>query len=423
MSSSQEESDRTTAVALRIPSELAEKIESLLRDFAEESELDMALVVDRSGAMIAGITAEEIVSTETLSALVAAATGAVNALAAELGESGSIESLHRGRDRSLYLREVEGRYILTGVAEAAIPAGIVREEAVRIEEELASHLREIETASTLPGAEEGKRVLRSLPRSPEPEHGKAEPREEEEPREWSAVNDWQGEESEPVTLKPSRPQELDTELDTGIPGETTLLEGLAFEHMDNLTDPGPGEDRETLEYTPEPAEEGGEEQGVAGAFENAETASIFELDEDAGAFGLENEEEPVPGVSGALPEEGAGGDGVEPETSTQAEGPVEPEAETGEALPPPVLVSPIVVDSPFEVEEEEAVEEIVEDEEDEEDEEVKLAIQPGPAILPPSVETPPSSGTGRRDQAQPDENSGNGPSRRKSGPRYSFDLG
>jgi hypothetical protein len=88
------EADFTAALPLDISEETASRSDDLLREFAEEAGLDTALIVDRSGALVAGISAEAEVTVEVISALVAGASGAMRALVAQLGESGAMESLH-----------------------------------------------------------------------------------------------------------------------------------------------------------------------------------------------------------------------------------------------------------------------------------------------------------------------------------------
>lgn len=124
------------AQPLEISSEIAAKADDLLRRFAEEAGLETALVVDRSGALVAGISSEAEVTIDVISALVAGASGAMRALVKELGETGNIESLHQGGDRLLYLREMINRFILVGVSDCSTPAGIVREEASKVSDAL-----------------------------------------------------------------------------------------------------------------------------------------------------------------------------------------------------------------------------------------------------------------------------------------------
>ncbi|MEC5125577.1 roadblock/LC7 domain-containing protein [Verrucomicrobiales bacterium BCK34] len=128
---------------LEISSEIAAKADDLLRRFAEEAGLETALVVDRSGALVAGISSEAEVTIDVISALVAGASGAMRALVKELGETGNIESLHQGGDRLLYLREMINRFILVGVSDCSTPAGIVREEASKVSDALQELLADI----------------------------------------------------------------------------------------------------------------------------------------------------------------------------------------------------------------------------------------------------------------------------------------
>jgi len=126
------EKDISPHQPLEISSEIAAKADDLLRNFAEEAGLETALIVDRSGALVAGISSEAGVTIDVISALVAGASGAMRALVKELGETGNIESLHQGDDRLLYLREMINRFILVGVSDCTTPAGVVREEASKV---------------------------------------------------------------------------------------------------------------------------------------------------------------------------------------------------------------------------------------------------------------------------------------------------
>ena len=108
----QNEVDHSPAVPLEITAELAAQVDEQLRDFAEDAELETALVVDQSGAVVSGISSEEEVTIEVISALVAGASGAMRALVSELGETGGIESFHQGENRVVYLSEIVHRFVL-----------------------------------------------------------------------------------------------------------------------------------------------------------------------------------------------------------------------------------------------------------------------------------------------------------------------
>lgn len=125
-----------------VSAEAADRAEELLRDFAADAELDLAVIVDRSGGMVAGVASRPDVDVDTVGALVAGAFGAMRSLARELGESSITESVHHGDKDTIYLREIGLRYILLGVAELALPAGIVREKAAQIAGPLSALLTE-----------------------------------------------------------------------------------------------------------------------------------------------------------------------------------------------------------------------------------------------------------------------------------------
>lgn len=126
----------STAIPLEIDEETAARADDILREFAEEAGLETALIVDRSGALVSGISAEEEVSVEIISALVAGASGAMRALVLRLGETGTIESFHLGGNRLVYLKEIVNRFILVAVADSSRPAGAVRQKALAIEPRL-----------------------------------------------------------------------------------------------------------------------------------------------------------------------------------------------------------------------------------------------------------------------------------------------
>ncbi len=138
-----EPGDYTAAMPLEIGEETAARTDDLLREFAEDAGLDTALVVDRSGALVAGISAEAEVTVEVISALVAGASGAMRALVAQLGETGTLESLHLGGNRLIYLKETVHRFVLVAVATASRPAGLVRQKALAIEGRLVELLRDV----------------------------------------------------------------------------------------------------------------------------------------------------------------------------------------------------------------------------------------------------------------------------------------
>jgi len=137
-----DDGDFTPAVPLEVGPEIASQADELLRDFAEDAGLETALVVDRGGALVAGVSEAE-VTVEVISALVAGASGAMRALVRELGESGEIESFHQGGDRVVYLRELIDRFTLVGVSSSPLPLGIVREKANQLREPMAELLRDV----------------------------------------------------------------------------------------------------------------------------------------------------------------------------------------------------------------------------------------------------------------------------------------
>ena len=128
--------DQTAASNFEITADLAEAAEEILEDFAQDAELDVAVIVEESGALIAGISADDNIDVHTVAALVAGNIGATRALGKVVGETGTVETINQGTDKITYLRELNDRFVLVGIAESILPAGIIREKASQISEEL-----------------------------------------------------------------------------------------------------------------------------------------------------------------------------------------------------------------------------------------------------------------------------------------------
>ncbi|MDF1754603.1 MAG: roadblock/LC7 domain-containing protein [Verrucomicrobiales bacterium] len=196
---SNRKSDRTAAVTLEVPSGVADDIEAVLRGYAEEAELDTSLVVDHSGFLIAGISSLPDVDVDTIGALVAGASGATEGLTGALGEEGRVESLHLGEDRLLYLKEIGERFILVGVSDSNVPAGILRDQANLIEAPLLKLLEKVKAVPMSLTKKKAFAPIESNEVKPPPPKSlrQAEPAPEPEP---------EVAEKEPAPVEPPRPQ-------------------------------------------------------------------------------------------------------------------------------------------------------------------------------------------------------------------------
>lgn len=134
MNASQEPSDDWI---VEVSAEIADRAEEILREFATDAELDLALIVDIGGGLVAGVATRPDVHVDTIGALVAGAFGAMRVLAGELGESKLVESVHHGARDVIHLRDIDGQFILLGLTERALPAGLIREKAAQISARLA----------------------------------------------------------------------------------------------------------------------------------------------------------------------------------------------------------------------------------------------------------------------------------------------
>ncbi len=135
--------DHSTAMPLEIDEQTAVAADDRLREFAQDADLDISLIVDRSGALVAGIASDANLPVDVISALVAGANGAMRALNSQVGGNGSMESLHFGGNRLIYLREVAERFVLVAVAESTHPAGLIREKALSLDSVLSDLLAKV----------------------------------------------------------------------------------------------------------------------------------------------------------------------------------------------------------------------------------------------------------------------------------------
>ncbi len=119
-----------------VSAETAEQLEDKLKAFAADLGLDTALIVDPDGAFVAGISVHQGFMPDVISALVASVEAAVRALVAEVDDSGEFESIHHGDSRFLYIRELRKKFLLVAISKNNVPAGLVRERALQVNQEL-----------------------------------------------------------------------------------------------------------------------------------------------------------------------------------------------------------------------------------------------------------------------------------------------
>lgn len=284
--------DYTPAVPLEISGELAGRIDDLLRDLAEDAGLETVLVVDRSGALVSGISAEEEVTVEVISALVAGASGAIRALVTRLGEEGEFESIHLGETRTIYLREMAGRFALVGVSTGEMSAGAVREKARQVKPSLIALLEEIKVTEPVPVQQRKVSSLRAVALERAAARAEVETDEEASSRliEEGAVDEPSGTAEKPsrevLEAETSDREEfnnpegpIDSE-DSGTPEPKEIIEIIGLDDPEVVIEEsraeGASEKMESPFEIEEEDEEGFEEMSVSS--QNVPVESIFEID-------------------------------------------------------------------------------------------------------------------------------------------------
>jgi len=104
----------------------AEKINAVLTTFLGESGATEALLIDRSGQLLAMTGANRALDTASISALAAGAFSSTGALAQLLGETEFTVLFHRGNKESIHVSTVDDQAILLAIFGERTTVGMVR---------------------------------------------------------------------------------------------------------------------------------------------------------------------------------------------------------------------------------------------------------------------------------------------------------
>jgi predicted regulator of Ras-like GTPase activity (Roadblock/LC7/MglB family) len=104
----------------------ATRIHEILMDFLGESGAEEALLIDRSGQLLAMDGVSETLDTVSISALTAAAFSSTAAMAQLLGEPEFSVLFHEGTKRSIHVSTVDDDAILLAIFDGRTTVGMVR---------------------------------------------------------------------------------------------------------------------------------------------------------------------------------------------------------------------------------------------------------------------------------------------------------
>jgi predicted regulator of Ras-like GTPase activity (Roadblock/LC7/MglB family) len=104
----------------------AEKINEVLTTFLGESGATEALLIDRSGQLLAATGANRALDTVSISALAAGAFSSTGALAQLLGETEFTVLFHQGNKESMHVSTVDDQAILLAIFGERTTVGMVR---------------------------------------------------------------------------------------------------------------------------------------------------------------------------------------------------------------------------------------------------------------------------------------------------------
>ena len=114
-------------IGLALPAEMAEQIERILVDLHRNAEAECVLLADVSGQLISVQQRMDEIDPVLVAALAAGDVGAMSELAQQIGEENPHgSSLHEGKNRSIYLFNVAGSFILIVIFQADTLIGLMR---------------------------------------------------------------------------------------------------------------------------------------------------------------------------------------------------------------------------------------------------------------------------------------------------------
>jgi len=111
-----------------------------LQRFLHDSNARCALLVDRSGQLVATVGEQPKFDPTAFATLTAADFSANDQLAKLIGESDFNSLFHQGEKESMYVADVARRLILVTLFDNATPIGLVRLKMKPVVEELTAHL-------------------------------------------------------------------------------------------------------------------------------------------------------------------------------------------------------------------------------------------------------------------------------------------
>ena len=119
------------------------RIERLLQGFLYESSARCALLVDRTGQLVATVGEQPEFDSVAFSSLAAADFSANDQLATMIGETEFSSLFHQGEKESMYLADVAKRVILVVLFDNRTTLGMVRVKVKGVVKELAEIFREM----------------------------------------------------------------------------------------------------------------------------------------------------------------------------------------------------------------------------------------------------------------------------------------
>jgi predicted regulator of Ras-like GTPase activity (Roadblock/LC7/MglB family) len=120
-----------------------QRIERLLQGFLYESNARCALLVDRTGQLVATVGEQPTFDSVAFSSLAAADFSANDQLASMIGESEFSSLFHQGEKESMYLADVAKRVILVVLFDNRTTLGMVRVKVKNVVRELGEIFREM----------------------------------------------------------------------------------------------------------------------------------------------------------------------------------------------------------------------------------------------------------------------------------------
>lgn len=129
-----------TTATIELTEDMADRLEAALKDFARDADLSLAVTIDPSGALLAGVASRDDLDVSAVCALAAGVFAASHSLARAFGEQHPTDLIQHGEAGACLIQGMGRLGLLLAVVDGNTPVGLVRHRAAAVAEEILEQL-------------------------------------------------------------------------------------------------------------------------------------------------------------------------------------------------------------------------------------------------------------------------------------------